>query len=141
MISVTRTISLYDNELEYQFIGSSGPGGQNVNKVATAVQLRFDAGHSPSLPEEVRYRLRAIAGRRMSAGGVLLIKAQRYRSQDRNRADATERLITLVQRAALAPRQRRATKPSMASRERRLDSKTRLSRKKQQRGTVHGEEQ
>jgi ribosome-associated protein len=141
MLRITRTISIYDNELEYQFIGASGPGGQNVNKVATAVQLRFDAGHSPSLPEEVRHRLRAIAGRRMSSGGVLLIKAQRYRSQDRNRADATERLVTLVRRAAVAPRQRHATRPTVASRERRLDDKTRQSRRKQLRGPVSREEQ
>jgi ribosome-associated protein len=141
MLRITRTISIYENELEYQFIGSSGPGGQNVNKVATAVQLRFDAGHSPSLPEDVRQRLRAIAGRRMLASGMLLIKAQRYRSQDRNRADAIERLVTLVQRAAVAPRQRHATKPTMASRERRLDTKVRRSRKKQLRGPVGREDQ
>jgi ribosome-associated protein len=141
MLYITRTISIYNTELEYQFIGSSGPGGQNVNKVATAVQLRFDAGHSPSLPEEVRSRLQAIAGRRLSANGMLLIKAQRYRSQDRNRADATERLVTLLQSAAVAPRQRHATNPTRASQKRRLETKTQKGRKKQLRGPVGREEQ
>ncbi len=136
MIPITPSIALYESELEYQFLTSSGPGGQNVNKVATAVQLRFDAARSPSLSDDVRLRLAAFAGRRMTAAGVLLIKAQRYRSQDRNREDATGRLVELVRRAAERPRGRRATKPSRASKAQRLEAKSRRSQTKRLRTPV-----
>ena len=136
MISITPSITLYDSELEYQFLTSSGPGGQNVNKVATAVQLRFDAARSPSLSDEVRRRLAAFAGRRMTADGVLIIKAQRFRSQDRNREDATHRLIELVRKAAESPRRRRATVPSQASKDRRLEAKVRRGQTKRLRTPV-----
>ena len=136
MISITPSITLYDSELEYQFLTSSGPGGQNVNKVATAVQLRFDAARSPLLSDEVRRRLAAFAGRRMTADGVLIIKAQRFRSEDRNREDATHRLIELVRKAAESPRRRRATVPSQASKDRRLEAKVRRGQTKRLRTPV-----
>ena len=102
---------------------SSGPGGQNVNKVATAVQLRFDVARSPNLPEPVRQRLKRLAGRRLTGDGVLIIDARRFRTRERNRHDALERLIALVQKAAIAPRPRKATRPTAASKRRRLEGK------------------
>ena len=125
MIPVTAHITLDEREIEESFVRASGPGGQNVNKLATAVQLRFDVRHSPSLPAEVRERLEALAGSRLTRDGVLVIIAQRHRTQARNRADALDRLIDLIRQAAIAPVKRRATKPTRASRERRIESKKR----------------
>ena len=123
MIRIDHRISIDERELEERFIRASGPGGQNVNKLATAVQLRFDVRHSPSLPAQVRTRLERLAGRRLTRDGVLVINAQRHRAQERNRQDALERLIALIQRAAVAPVPRRPTKPTAGARERRLQSK------------------
>ena len=123
MIRIDDRISIDERELEERFIRASGPGGQNVNKLATAVQLRFDARHSPSLPAQVRTRLERLAGRRLTREGVLVISAQRHRTQERNRQDALDRLIALIQRAAVAPVPRRPTKPTAGARERRLQSK------------------
>ena len=125
MIRIDHRISIDERELEERFIRASGPGGQNVNKLATAVQLRFDVRHSPSLPAQVRTRLERLAGRRLTREGVLVISAQRHRTQERNRQDALERLIALIQRAAVAPVPRRRTKPPAGARERRLQSKKR----------------
>ena len=125
MIRVTPSISIAERELEEHFIRASGPGGQNVNKLASAVELRFDVRRSPSLPEQVRARLEGLAGKRLTREGVLVIHAERHRTQERNRQDARARLVDLIRRAAVAPRPRRATKPTAGSRERRLDSKKR----------------
>jgi ribosome-associated protein len=127
MIRITPHISIDERELEERFIRASGPGGQNVNKLSSAVQLRFDVRHSPSLPDDVRARLERLAGRRLTREGVLVIIAQRHRTQERNRADALERLIELIERAAVAPVPRRPTRPTRGSRERRLESKKRRS--------------
>ena len=127
MISVTPGIALDENEIELSFIRASGPGGQNVNKVSTAVQLRFDVLRSTSLPPGVRERLRVLAGKRVSREGVLIITAHRFRSQDQNRRDAIERLVALIQQAAVPRKTRRATRPTRSSRERRLESKRRHS--------------
>lgn len=118
-------IRIPESELEEQFVRSSGPGGQNVAKVATAVELRFDVRRSPSLPEPVRRRLEALAGQRLTKDGVLVIRAERHRTQERNRADARARLDELVARAAVAPKRRIKTRPTGASKERRLETKTR----------------
>jgi ribosome-associated protein len=134
MIQVTTRIALDDSELQESFIRSSGPGGQNVNKLSSAVQLRFDAARSPSLPTEVRTRLARLAGRRMTRDGVLVITAQRFRTQERNRQDALERLLELIRAAAIAPVRRRPTRPTLASGERRLAAKQRRGRLKGQRG-------
>ena len=125
MISITPTISLDESELIEEFIRASGPGGQNVNKVATAVQLRFDARHSPSLPDDVRARLMRLAGKRVNADGVLMIEASSYRTQEQNRADARARLIALIRQAAVKPKTRRKTLPARAAKQKRLDSKKR----------------
>ena len=125
MIRVTPSISIAERELEEHFIRASGPGGQNVNKLASAVELRFDVRRSPSLPAQVRARLEGLAGRRLTREGVLVIHAERHRTQERNRQDARARLIELIRRAAVAPRPRQATKPTASSRQRRLDSKKR----------------
>src|SRR5262245_21452243 len=127
MIRITASISIGENELEEQFIRASGPGGQTVNKLASAVQLRFDVRRSPGLPDDVRARLGRLAGRRLTREGVLVINAQRHRTQERNREDARERLFDLIRRAAVAPLPRRATKPTAGARERRLESKKRRS--------------
>jgi ribosome-associated protein len=123
MIRVTDSIAIDEREIEESFVRAAGPGGQNVNKLATAVQLRFDVRHSPALPEDVRTRLEHLAGRRLTQDGVLIITAQRHRTQERNRQDALDRLIELIGRAARPPTPRRATRPSLAARRRRLESK------------------
>ena len=127
MIQVTSSISIDERELEERFIRASGPGGQNVNKLSTAVQLRFDVRHSPSLPAGVRARLERLAGSRLTRDGVLVITAQRHRTQERNRQDALDRLIELIRRAAVPPVPRRPTRPTAGSRERRLQSKKQRS--------------
>jgi ribosome-associated protein len=134
MIRINDHISIGEDEIAESFIRSSGPGGQNVNKLATAVQLRFDVRHSPSLPDEVRVRLERLAGKRLTRDGVVVITAQRHRTQDRNRDDALERLIALIRAAAVRPTPRRATRPTLGSKLRRLESKKRRSGIKAQRG-------
>jgi len=125
MIRINESIALDDSELEERFVRSSGPGGQNVNKVSTAVQLRFDAAHSPALSPAVRARLMRLAGSRVTGTGTIIITAERFRSQSRNRADALERLVELIRQAAQPVKRRRATVPTRASRARRLDEKKR----------------
>ena len=136
MIRVTRNIAIDEREIEQHFIRASGPGGQNVNKVATAVQIRFDVAHSHSLPEEVRGRLISLAGRRMTKDGILVIDARRFRTQERNREDAIGRLVTLIRAAAVRPKPRRRTKPTLASKRRRLEAKRQRSELKRGRRRV-----
>lgn len=134
MIQITPDLAIHESEIREEFIRASGPGGQNVNKVASAVQLRFDVARSPSLPEDVRERLARLAGKRITAEGVLIIEARRYRAQSHNRDDAMERLLALIRRAAESPKPRIKTKPTAASRERRLAVKRRRSEIKRLRG-------
>jgi ribosome-associated protein len=142
MIQITQSISISKREIEEHFIRSSGPGGQNVNKVATGVQLRFDAAHCPSLTEPARRRLAALAGGRMTQEGLLILDARRFRTQEQNRRDARDRLVELLRKALERPKRRYATRPSSASRGRRLESKRRKSITKRTRGTVRrGEDQ
>jgi ribosome-associated protein len=123
MFDITPWLSIPESEIEIVFIQAAGPGGQNVNKVASAAQLRLDVRHSPSLPEEVKQRLASLAGRRMTADGELLILAKRYRSQEQNRADALRRLAVLIQKATITPKLRRQTKPSPTVKAARLKAK------------------
>ncbi|MDB5511997.1 MAG: aminoacyl-tRNA hydrolase [Enterovirga sp.] len=130
MIRVTDRIALNDDEIHESFVRASGPGGQNVNKVSTAVELRFDAAGSPALSDHVLARLRTLAGRRMTQDGVIVIDAQRFRSREQNRADALDRLVALIAQAAIPPKPRRPTRPTLASKTRRLEGKTVRSRVK-----------
>ncbi|TSA11729.1 MAG: aminoacyl-tRNA hydrolase [Deltaproteobacteria bacterium] len=133
MIRVSSKVMLDDNELHFRFVRASGPGGQNVNKVATAVQLRFDVIRSPSLPPEIRERLLRIAGKKVTESGMLIIQAQRFRTQERNRQDAIDRLTALIHRAAEIPKPRRKTMAPFASRRRRIEVKQRRSQTKRMR--------
>ena len=140
MLKVTRDISIDESEVDLRFVRASGPGGQHVNKVATAAQLRFDVAGSPSLPEAVKARLIRLAGRRVTIDGVFILDARRYRTQERNRRDAIDRLVHWIRRAATPPKPRRPTRPTAASRKRRLEGKHRRSVTKQHRRSVRGED-
>jgi ribosome-associated protein len=128
MIQITGTIAIGEEEIHQEFVRASGPGGQNVNKVATAVQLRFDVAHSPSLPEDVRERLTRIAGKRITKEGCLIIEARRFRTQEQNRRDSVDRLVDLIRQAAQRPKIRKKTKPTPAAKERRLACKHRRAK-------------
>jgi ribosome-associated protein len=140
MLFINPSLQIPDDEFTWSFARSGGPGGQNVNKVATAVQMRFDVRRSPNLPDEVRTRLVRLAGRRLTRDGVLVIIAQRFRTQERNREDATERLVSLIRQAAVRPTPRRPTRPTKASRERRLTAKKRRAGVKSLRGAQLADE-
>jgi ribosome-associated protein len=133
MIRITPTLSIDDDELSEAFVRSSGPGGQNVNKVSTAVELRFDVARSPSLPEPVKTRLTKLGGHRMTKDGVLIIQADRFRTQEANRKDARDRLVELIKAATIVPKKRIKTKPTRASKERRVEGKKKRSTVKKMR--------
>ncbi len=140
MIKISYNIELDEKDISFDFVRSSGPGGQNVNKVATAVQLRFDVNESTGIPRDVKFRLKKLAGKRLTDEGILIIQASRFRRQEQNRQDAMDRLIRLVQAALLKPKPRVRTRPTKASRERMLSSKKRRSRLKQlRRKNINGE--
>ncbi len=124
-IQITRTISIDERELQFEFVRASGPGGQNVNKVATAVQLRFDVAHSQALTDDVKVRLRQLAGKRLNADGELVLEAKRYRTQEQNRLDALKRFGDLIRKAAEKPKPRTKTKPTASSKEKRIKQKKR----------------
>ena len=141
MIRITETLSIDENEIQLDFMRSSGPGGQNVNKVSSAVQLRFDVWQASNLTDEIRHRLIRVAGKKMTEAGVLIIKARRFRSQAKNRKDAIDRLTELIRKATLKPKPRRKTGPSPAARERRLSAKKKRSEiKRRRRGVEHSED-
>jgi ribosome-associated protein len=135
MIEITPTFSFDETELQYNYVHASGPGGQNVNKVATSVQLRFDVHNSPSLPAEIKARLTKLGGSRMTNDGVLIIEARRYRTQEQNRSDALQRLTSLLHKASQATPLRHATRPTLASKKRRIESKHKHSQIKQARSS------
>ena len=139
MLEITPWLSIPESEIEINFIQASGPGGQNVNKVASAAQLRFDVCSSPSLPDDLKKRLSLLAGRRMTEGGVLLIEAKRYRSQERNREDALQRLAALIQKATIPPKPRHQTKPSASAHAARIKAKKHRGAIKRLRGKSAGD--
>jgi ribosome-associated protein len=140
MLQITPTIVIDDSEIEERFVRSSGPGGQNVNKVATAVQLRFDAARSRSIDDELRGRLKTIAGSRMTADGVVVIDSRAFRTQAQNREAARERLVKLLRQAAVRPKRRHKTRPSRASKLQRLDAKRQRASTKERRRSVAGDD-
>jgi ribosome-associated protein len=138
LIQITERIAIDEREIKEEFVRASGPGGQNVNKVSTAVKLRFNVVKSPSLPDDIRERLIHLAGKKMTDRGVLVIDARRFRTQERNRQDALERLVRLIEKASKIPKRRKKTRPSAASKKRRLDEKHRRGEIKRMRKPVSG---